>query len=83
MKHWIYVEPARGSSEPIWTIMSEDAVIAEYWSSWEKRMKANNKSEGLPEFANITRGNCIYDWVVTHWAIEATPESLLRIIGHE
>lgn len=83
MKHWIYIEPVRGGSEIVYTIMSDDAIIAEYWRHWEGRMKANNKSEGLPEFANVTRENCIYDWTVVHWAVEATPETLLRIIGHE
>ena len=81
MKYWLYAEPAGKTNEPVWTIMSDDAIIACYWDYWEARMIAHNKSQGLPEQQDVSRNNCIYDWVVVHWAQEATPEDLLRIIG--
>ena len=80
MKYWLYAEPAGKSNEPVWTIMSEDAIIACYWDYWESRMVAYNKSQGLPVLENVTRNNCIYDWVVVNWAQEATEEVLLRIL---
>lgn len=75
MKYWIYAEPVTAfSSEPTWTIMSDKAIIASYYDYWSGKMKGAGK-EHL-----INQENCIMDWVTVHWAVEATPESLLRII---
>lgn len=76
MKYWIYVEPASETSMlPVWTILSEKAILAQYWDYWYDRMRlAGNGAE-------ISEQRCIEDWVTIHWAVEATPESLLRIIN--
>lgn len=76
MKHWIYVEPASETSTlPVWTILSDRAILAQYYSYWCTRMWQAGKGDELDE------QQCIEDWVSTHWAIEATPEALLRIIN--
>ena len=77
MKYWIYVEPASETSMlPVWTILSEKAILAQYWDYWYDRMRLAGHG------AEISEQRCIEDWVTVHWAVEATPESLLRII-HE
>ena len=81
MKYYITVEPAGERGSPVWMVYSEQAILDEYWSSWESRGKQYNKANGLPEYQNITAQNCISDWAVIHWAVEATPEALLRIIN--
>lgn len=76
MKYWIYVEPASETCTlPVWTILSEKAILAHYWIYWCARMHQAGKGNQLDE------QQCIQDWVTTHWAVEATPESLLRIIN--
>jgi len=76
MKYWIYAEPVTAfSSEPVWQILSDKAIIASYFDYWSGKMKGAHK-EHL-----ITYEDCILDWVATHWAVEATPETLLRIIS--
>lgn len=82
MKYYIIVEPAgRNSSAPVWLVYSEQAIIAEYWDSWKKRGMQYNRAHNLPELEGIDPNRCIEDWVVVHWAIEATPERLLRILN--
>lgn len=76
MRYWIYCEPAgEKTTEPCWTILSDKAVLDTYWDYWCERMRQKNL-EHL-----IDRDRCIEDWVTIHWAVEATPQSLLRIIG--
>ena len=81
MRYWLFAEPAGKSSEPVWMIYSDEAIIAEYWEYWEGRMSAYNNAHGLSKYENVSVSNCIRDWVSTHWAVEATPEALLRIIS--
>lgn len=75
MRYWLYVEPAGTSSEPIHTIMSDAAVLAEYWDYWCGRMTSAGKA------VHINTEDCILDWAVVHWAVEATPEALLQIMS--
>lgn len=78
MRYWIYVEPASAaSSEPIYTIMSDAAVLAEYWEYWQNKMRAVGKHNLNGE---LNRDKCIQDWVTTRWAQEVTRKNLLRII---
>ena len=81
MRYWLYVEPAGTSSEPIWMLYSEEAIIAEYWEHWERQGHAYNKAKGLDLFEGITAARCIDDWVTIHWAVPATPENLPNIIS--
>lgn len=81
MTYWIITEPVGSSSEPVWKIYSEQAIIEEYWTHWERQGRAYNKANGLHQFEGITTTRCIEDWTVVHWAIRATPENLLKIIS--
>lgn len=74
MRYWLYAEPAGHSSEPIWTILSDEAVLAYYWNYWCERMTKAGKAEA------INTEDCLLDWASIHWAVEATPEALLGII---
>lgn len=75
MRYWLYVEPAGKTSEPIFTIMGDSAVLAEYWDYWCAQMTRVGKSD------LINQEDCILDWATVHWAVEATPEALLQIIS--
>lgn len=81
MTHWLIAEPVGCGSEPVWKIYSEQAIIEEYWTYWERQGRAYNKANGLDQYEGITTSRCIDDWIVIHWATRATPETLLRIIG--
>lgn len=81
MRHWLFAEPAGGSSEPIWMIYSDDAILATYWEIWMQQGMAYNREHGLEEGNGINPLRCIDDWVVVHWAVPATAENLLNIIS--
>lgn len=77
----MYCEPAgANSSEPVWTIMSERAIVeGDYWDRWSQRMRAVGKfMENSPEFM---RAQCLDDFCVVNWAVEATPEELAKVIS--
>lgn len=75
MRYWVYCEPADGhTSEPIYQVWSDKAILASYWNYWCGRMKQAGREH------QISENNCITDWAATHWASPATPENLLRII---
>lgn len=75
MKYWLYTEPATAfSSEPVYMIMSDKAILANYYDYWRGKMIGAHKQDLISEEA------CIQDWVTIHWAMEATEEVLLRII---
>ena len=78
---WLYAEPAGKSSEPIWMIYSDDAILAEYWETWMQQGRAYNREHGLEEHNGISPLRCIDDWVTIHWAVPATAENLLNIIS--
>ena len=80
MKYWLTAEPIGNTSEPLWMIYSEDAIIAEYYETWQRQARAYNKAHGYDANKDISRNNCIQDWIVIHWATPATPESLFKII---
>jgi len=81
MRHWLFAEPAGDSSEPIWMIYSDDAILAEYWQTWMTQGMKHNRENGLDEGTGVNPIRCIDDWVVIHWAVPATPENLLNIIS--
>lgn len=81
MTHWLFAEPAGESSEPIWMIYSDDAILATYWETWKAQGIAYNKAHGLEEHNGISPLRCIDDWITVHWAVPATPENLLNIIS--
>lgn len=75
MRYWIYVEPAStGCADPVWTIMADRAVLAQYWPYWSQKMIVAGKGDQLDQ------EKCIQDWATIHWAVEATKENLQRIV---
>lgn len=81
MTHWLIAEPAGCGNEPVWKIYSEQAILDEYWTYWERQGKAYNKAHNLDPNEGITTKRCIDDWTVIHWAVRATPEHLIKIIS--
>lgn len=75
MRYWLYVEPAGKTSEPIFTVMSDKAILGEYWNYWCEQMTRVGKA------SEVNEEDCILDWVMLHWAVEATPEALMQIIS--
>lgn len=45
-------------------ILTEDEIIAQYYTYWSTKMIQNCPSEP------ITRERCIEDWCIVHWATE-------------
>ena len=81
MRYWLLAEPVGKSNEPVWKIYSDDSILAEYWEQWMQRGMAYNREHGFDEGTGINPLRCIDDWVVVHWAVEATHENLLNIIS--
>lgn len=76
MRYWIYCEPVNAkSTEAIWQVWSDAAILAEYWEYWCGRMRNVGRE------SQISENNCITDWAATHWAVPADAESLQRIIS--
>lgn len=75
MRYWIYCEPASEvSSVPVYTILSDQAILDSYWEYWCGRMESVGKQ------AELDRETCIQDWVTIHWAQPADSETLLEIL---
>lgn len=75
MKYWMYCEPVGITSEPVYQVWSDAAILADYWTRWCELMhKAGRESQ-------ISENNCITDWAAIHWANPATHENLQRIIS--
>lgn len=75
VKYWLYASPAGNSNHAVWTIMSEEAILAEYGPYWSKRMLLKHGKM----IKEINKENCIQDWVTTHWAEPCTLEKLQQI----
>lgn len=72
MRYWIYVEPVSAdSSEPVYTIMGDNAVLDSYYNYWIMKMLDANKQ--VPNSIAETLEQCILDWATVHWAVEVTP----------
>jgi hypothetical protein len=75
MRYWIYCEPAgENSSEPVYYIYSDRAILDTYWDYWSSTMRAVGCE------SQISENNCVTDWAAVHWAWPADEESLLQII---
>lgn len=74
MRYWIYCEPVGESSEAVWQVWSDAAILADYYEHWCELMHKAGRESQICEF------NCITDWIATHWASPATPETLHKII---
>ena len=72
MRYWIYVEPVSAdSSEPVYTIMGDNAILDSYYNYWIQRMLDANAK--IPNNISDTLEQCILDWATVHWAVEVTP----------
>jgi hypothetical protein len=80
MKYWMHCTPAGLSGYPIWSVYSEDAIIAEYWDSWSKNMRKYNIENDLDPHQDINQENCVEDWVCINWAIPCNRDTILEII---
>lgn len=63
MRYWTIVEP-NDNDIPVYTTMSENEILEEYFDYWSNKMKSVGKHN------LISPENCIYDWCVIHWAWE-------------
>lgn len=79
MRYWLFAEPAGVSSEPVWMIYSDAAILAEYWEEWSEKVEAYNIKHDFD--LELDPESCICDWVAIHWAVPATPENLLHTIS--
>lgn len=81
MRYWLFAEPVGDTSEAIWMIYSDDAILAEYWETWKTQGMAWNTERELDPGTGINPIRCIEDWVTVHWAVPATPENLVNIVA--
>ena len=75
VKYWMYANPAGKTNHPIYTIMSEDAIIAEYGPYCSNKMLLKHGKMTK----DVNKENCIQDWVTVHWAEPCTLEKLQEI----
>jgi hypothetical protein len=69
MKYWSIAYPG-GNGEDVVETLSEDEIIEYYYPHWEKKMI---EKYGQEEFDKTwSKKECLEDWVITHWAWEAT-----------
>lgn len=74
----MYCDPVTmESSEPVYTIMSDRAVLDYYWTYWRDRMLQQDKQD------QITEETCILDWATIHWAQEITPGALEQFVEQQ
>lgn len=65
MKKYKYVEPDENDQVKE-VVLTEDEIIKEYWEFWSRKMT----EKFGPDHEDITTENCIFDWLVSHWAVE-------------
>lgn len=75
MRYWIYCEPVGETSEAVWHVWSDAAILADYYEHWCELMHKSGRE------SKISENNCITDWAATHWATPATHKNLRRIIS--
>ena len=80
MRFWLIAEPVGKGSEPVWKVYSDDAILAEYWEYWLGKMTEHNAKNDIPEGTGVNPLNCIDDWTMVNWAVQATPENLANIL---
>ena len=75
MKYWQYVYPSDGHYNYGVETYSDDDIINEYWDYWKDKMICQELEE------EISRENCIDDWVVINWAFEIAEEEYKKTKG--
>jgi hypothetical protein len=67
-KFGYYVLVEDGADEDGFVTITEDEILADYWSYWHNKMvRKFGPGDDL-----ITTENCIKDWCVVHYAREIT-----------
>lgn len=69
MKTWCYDNPVYDGEELVGNEIvevTEDEIIQDYWPWWRAAMV---EKFGL-DYPEITKQNCIEDWVIVNWAWE-------------
>jgi len=65
MKKYSFVQPdIQGNPETL--IFTEEEILKEYWNHWRDSMIRKFGKD----CKDITKKNCIDDWVTVHWAQE-------------
>lgn len=65
MRYYCYNELTT-DKEPLVCVLSEKEILDRYWSYWSSKMRERGKPED-----QITKENCIDEWVVVNWAWES------------
>ncbi len=73
MKYWCYSAFDTKTGDPVVVTISEDEIIAQYWSYWYNQMCNKLGVEYVNQ--NYTKQDCIDDWVVVNWAWEQKNEN--------
>jgi hypothetical protein len=63
MKYWTIVFPGE-FGQHVQETWNEDQIIKSYYTYWSAKMIQNVDN------ADLSRENCIEDWITVHWASE-------------
>jgi hypothetical protein len=69
MKYWTIVEPGNDGVSPVYTTLSEQEILDQYWDHWYGMMCKKYGKEEVD--AKWCKQDCIDDWVVVNWAWES------------
>lgn len=72
MKYWTYVEPGDDGVSPVYTTLSEQEILDQYWDYWYGKMCEKFGKEEVD--TNWCKQDCIEDWVIIHWAWQSDDE---------
>lgn len=72
MNYYTIIDSA--SEDPI--VFSEEDILAHYWGYWRNQMEEIKEKYPDKDIGELTKKNCIWDWVVINWAWESTPEEI-------
>ncbi len=79
---YVYQEPASNScNSPVWTILTEKSILAQYWTYWSTRMI--EKGLFCPERMSQMEERCIDDFLTVHWAFPASAKEIGDMFADE
>ena len=64
MRYYSYVEQGDDDKSYVSVLMSEDAIVRDYFEYWSEQMRRVGKTD------LISRERCIEDFCVVHWAAQ-------------
>lgn len=68
MKYWSIGYPDENGNDVVETL-SEKEILDQFWDHWYNKMCKKFGKEYVD--SNYTEQDCIYDWIVVHWAWES------------